>query len=79
MKWAMVTLMVSATVLSDVLQSFEMKRAGEQTVGARGLVRILKLIASRRYLILGVVCMAGTFFAFLEVVQKAPLRFVVRA
>ena len=36
MKWVLVTLMVVATVLSDLLQSYEMKRAGEQSVGARG-------------------------------------------
>lgn len=79
MRWAMVTLMVSATVMSDVLQSFEMKRAGEQTVGARGLMRILKLIASRRYLILAVVCLAFSFFSFMALVQKEPLSFVVPA
>ena len=79
MKWAMVTLMVSATVMSDVLQSFEMKRAGEQTVGARGLMRILKLIASRRYLILAVLCLAFSFFSFMALVQKEPLSFVVPA
>ena len=79
MKWAMVTLMVSATVMSDVLQSFEMKRAGEQTVGARGLMRILKLIASRRYLILAVLCLALSFFSFMALVQKEPLSFVVPA
>ena len=79
MKWAMVTLMVSATVMSDVLQSFEMKRAGEQTVGARGLMRILKLIASRRYLILAVMCLALSFFSFMALVQKEPLSFVVPA
>lgn len=79
MKWAMVIAMVSATVMSDVLQSFEMKRAGEQTVGARGLVRILKLIASRRYLILAVLCLAISFFSFMALVQKEPLSFVVPA
>ena len=35
MKWVLVAIMVAATVLSDVLQSHEMKRAGEQSVGAR--------------------------------------------
>ena len=41
MKWVLVTLMVVATVLSDLLQSYEMKRAGEQSVGARGMLRLL--------------------------------------
>ncbi len=79
MKWAMVIVMVSATVMSDVLQSFEMKRAGEQTVGARGLARILRLIVSRRYLILAVLCLALSFFSFMALVQKEPLSFVVPA
>ncbi len=35
MKWILVIAMVAATALSDLLQSFEMKRAGEQSVGAR--------------------------------------------
>ena len=54
MKWTLVILMVVATVLSDLLQSFEMKRAGEQSVGARGLMRLLREIARRRFLILAI-------------------------
>ena len=49
----LVAAMVSATVLSDLLQSHEMKRAGEQSVSARGLARLLHTIARRRLLILG--------------------------
>ena len=45
MKWLLVMAMVSATVLSDLLQSHEMKRAGEQSVKVRGLARLLQLIA----------------------------------
>ena len=41
MKWVLVA-MVVATVLSDLLQSHEMKRAGEQSVSARGLARLLQ-------------------------------------
>ena len=40
MKWILVLVMVSATVLSDLLQSHEMKQAGEQSVSARGLVAV---------------------------------------
>jgi drug/metabolite transporter (DMT)-like permease len=79
MKWVLVAVMVTATVLSDLLQSFEMKRAGEQSVGARGMVRLLKMIAEKRLLILAIVCMAFSFFSFMALVQTEPLSFAVPA
>jgi hypothetical protein len=69
MKWILLSIVVTATALSDLLQSHEMKRAGEQSVGARGLARLLKTIAKRRYLILSIVCLAISFFAFMALVQ----------
>jgi len=79
MKWALVGIMVAATVASDLLQSYEMKRAGEHSVDARGLVRLLKTIAQRRYLILAIACMAVSFFSFMALVQVEPLSFAVPA
>jgi drug/metabolite transporter (DMT)-like permease len=79
MKWALVALMVSATVLSDLLQSYEMKQAGEQSVSARGLARLLRTIVRRRLLILGVAGNAVSFFTFMALVQTEPLSFVVPA
>lgn len=79
MKWILVTVMVVATVLSDLLQSFEMKRAGEQSIGARGLMRLLGEIARRRFLILAIGCMAVSFFSFMALVQTEPLSFAVPA
>ena len=79
MKWILVTLMVVATVLSDLLQSYEMKRAGEQSIGARGIMRLLKTIVRRRELILSIVCLAISFFAFMALVQAEPLSFAVPA
>lgn len=79
MKWLLVMLMVAATVLSDLLQSYEMKRAGEQSVGARGLLRLLAMIAQRRFLILAILCMAVSFFSFMALVQSEPLSFAVPA
>jgi drug/metabolite transporter (DMT)-like permease len=79
MKWLLVVLMVTATVASDVLQSFEMKRSGEQSVGARGIVRLLRLIAKRRFLILAIACLAVSFFSFMALVQTEALSFVVPA
>jgi len=79
MKWVLLLLMISATIASDVLQSHEMKRAGAQSVGARGLVRLLKLIAARKFLVLAVACMAVSFFSFMALVQTEPLSFAVPA
>ena len=79
MKWLLVTLMVVATVLSDVLQSHEMKRAGEQSVGARGMLQLLKMIARRGFLMLAILCMAVSFFSFMALVQTEPLSFAVPA
>jgi drug/metabolite transporter (DMT)-like permease len=79
MKWVLVAVMVFATVLSDLLQSHEMKRAGEQSVSARGLARLLHIIAQRRLLILSIACNAISFFAFMALVQAEPLSFAVPA
>ena len=79
MIWVRLSVMVVATVLSDLLQSFEMKRAGAQSVGARGLGRLLRMIVQRRFLLLSVLCLAFSFFAFMTLVQSAPLSFVVPA
>jgi len=79
MKWAIVAAIVVATVLGDLLQSHEMKRAGEQSVSARGFTRLLHTIAQRRLLILGIACNAVSFFAFMALVQTEPLSFAVPA
>jgi drug/metabolite transporter (DMT)-like permease len=79
MKWLLLSIVVGATALSDLLQSHEMKRAGEQSIGARGLVRLLKTIVRRRELILSIACLAISFFAFMALVQAEPLSFAVPA
>jgi len=79
MKWILVAIMVAATVLSDLLQSHEMKRAGAQSVEPRGLMRLARMIAQRRFLILAIACMAVSFFTFMALVQAEPLSFAVPA
>lgn len=79
MRWILLSVIVLATVLSDLLQSYEMKRSGEQTVDRKGLARLLRMIVSKRYLALSIVCMAVSFFAFMALVQVAPLSFAVPA
>ena len=79
MRWLLVAIIVTATVLGDVLQSHEMKLTGEQQVGMRGLCKLLVMIFRRRYLLLAICCMAVSFFAFMALVQNAPLSFAVPA
>jgi drug/metabolite transporter (DMT)-like permease len=79
MRWLLVAVIVCSTVLADVLQSREMKMTGEQRVNARGLVRLLVTIFKRRYLLLAIACMAVSFFAFMALLQNAPLSFAVPA
>src|SRR4029077_14337148 len=52
MKWILLSVVVAATVLRDLLQSYLMKRAGEQPAGARGLLQLRPRISRNRYLIL---------------------------
>lgn len=79
MRWLLVASMVAATALSDLLQSYEMKLAGEQSAGARGLMRVLWMISQRRFLILSIACLAVSFFSFMALVQTGPLSFAVPA
>ncbi|MGB7758903.1 MAG: hypothetical protein WBL61_03685 [Bryobacteraceae bacterium] len=79
MKWLLVAITVVATALSDLLQSYELKRAGEQSVSARGIARLAATVARRKYLILSVVFLAFSFFSFMALVQSQPLSFAVPA
>jgi drug/metabolite transporter (DMT)-like permease len=79
MKWLLLSIIVVATVMADLLQSYEMKRTGAQKVNARGVARLLRMIVSRQYLVLSIVCMAVSFFAFMGLLQIAPLSFAVPA
>jgi drug/metabolite transporter (DMT)-like permease len=79
MTWLLLSITIVATVVSDLLQSYEMKRAGAQSVDASGLRRLAKEIVRRRYLILSIVCLAFSFFAFMALLQTAPLSFAVPA
>jgi drug/metabolite transporter (DMT)-like permease len=79
MRWMLLGLVVTTTVASDLLQSREMRLAGEQTGDARGIWKILGLIAHRKWLLLAIALMAVSFFAFLALVQTQPLSFAVPA
>jgi drug/metabolite transporter (DMT)-like permease len=79
MKWVLLTVIVICTVLSDVLQSHEMKLSGAQKVNARGLARLVRTIATRKFLVLSIVLMAVSFFTFMALLQREPLSFAVPA
>jgi drug/metabolite transporter (DMT)-like permease len=79
MKWILLAVLVFATVIGELLQSYEMKRSGEQHVTATGLLRLLRAIVSRKYLVIAIFCMAISFFVFMELLQSQPLSFVVPA
>lgn len=79
MRWLLLFILVAATVVGELLQSYEMKQGTEQQASARGLMRLLQTIASRKYLIVAIACMAVSFFAFMELLQSQPLSFVVPA
>lgn len=78
--WALLAVIIASTVTADLLQSHEMKRHGEiQDFRPRGLGLVLYTLARKRNLILSVVCMAISFFAFLPLLQVSDLSFAVPA
>jgi uncharacterized membrane protein len=79
MRWLILAVIVVSTVVSDLLQSREMKAAANPGEGAPGLSRVLRLIASRRDLLLAIGFLTISFFAFLALVQTQPLSFAVPA
>jgi len=78
-QWALVALIVAGTVAGDTLQSLEMKRHGEIRFSEGGLGRVVATLALKKYLILAIVCMAISFFAFMTLVSTADLSFAVPA
>jgi len=78
MRWLLVLIIVSATVLADILQSIEMKKHGEvEDFRPHMLGRMLAGFARRLYLVLAVMLMAVSFFAFMKLLTFADLSFAV--
>lgn len=71
--WLLVGTIVASTAAGDVLQSLEMKQHSEAT-----LSRTVRFLA-RPKLILGILCMAISFFAFMVLLSVADLSFAVPA
>jgi drug/metabolite transporter (DMT)-like permease len=80
MAWIYVAVIVVATVASDLLQSWEMKRHGEVTdFGLGGIGRLLRMLLTRLPLIGSIVFLAISFYAFLALLAVADLSFAVPA
>lgn len=79
MKWILLTIVVVTTVLADLLQSREMKTAAVTSGNKLGLMSVLKAAGTRPNLILAIVSMTVSFFAFLALVKTQPLSFAVPA
>lgn len=78
--WLLLAVIVGSTVIGDLLQSREMKLHGEvRDFRPSGLGRLMASLARRKYLILAVMFMAVSFFAFMALVQVADLSFAVPA
>jgi len=78
MRWFLVLIIVSATVAADILQSIEMKKHGEvEDFRPHKLGRMLTGFARRLYLVLAVILMAVSFFAFMKLLTFADLSFAV--
>jgi uncharacterized membrane protein len=78
--WLLVGMIVGSTVTADVLQTIEMKRHGEVSDFRPGkLGRMYARLLGRPFLILTILCMALSFFAFMRLLTVADLSFAVPA
>jgi drug/metabolite transporter (DMT)-like permease len=71
--WLLVGTIVASTAAGDVLQSLEMKQHSKSTVGKT------LAILGRPKLVLSILCMAISFFAFMMLLSVADLSFAVPA
>ncbi len=80
MKWILVGIIVTATVLCDVLQTLGMRHHGEiHDFRPGALGRAASALARNWYVIVAVAMMAVSFFSFLTLLSFADLSFAVPA
>jgi multidrug transporter EmrE-like cation transporter len=78
--WLLVAIVIASTVISDFLQSTEMKRQGEvDGLSAVGLTGILGNLFRNWRLGVSIVGMAVSFYGFLALLQQSDLGFAVPA
>lgn len=79
-QWLLVAAIVGSTAASDLLQSHEMKRHGEiHEFHPNRWGSLLAGLARRLNLVLAILFMAISFFAFLTLLSVADLSFAVPA
>lgn len=76
-RWVLIAIIVGSTVASDMLQSWEMKRHGEVTDFR--IHRLLGTLLGKLPLLISVVFLAASFYAFLALLQVSDLSFAVPA
>jgi uncharacterized membrane protein len=80
MKWLLVAIIVAATSVGEVLQAAGMKRHGEiHDFRPGALGRVAYTISQNGLIVLSMVMMAVSFFAFMALVSVADLSFSVPA
>lgn len=80
MRWILVALIVGPGTLGDLLTTAGMKRHGEvNDFTIRGLARLLWQLSHNVYIIIGIVAMAVSFFALMDLLSIAKLSFAVPA
>lgn len=72
--WLLVAVIVLSTTSGDILQSLEMRKQGGATVSNTALS-----LFRRPLLVMSVVCMAASFFAFTVLLSISDLSFAVPA
>ncbi len=80
MRWLLVAIIVAATSAGEVLQAAGMKRHGEiHDFRPGALGRVAYAISRNSFIVLSVVMMAVSFFAFMALISVADLSFSVPA
>jgi drug/metabolite transporter (DMT)-like permease len=80
MKWALISVIVAATTIGEVLQAMGMRRHGEIRDFRPGAIgRAMALLARNRYVVGSIVAMAVSFFAYLGLLTASDLSFAVPA
>lgn len=80
MTWLLIGIVIASTVLSDLLQSAEMKRGAEvESLSGAALGGIFQSLFRNGRLGLSIVGMAVSFYALLALLQRADLSVAVPA
>lgn len=80
MNWLLVAIVVIATTVGEVLQAIGMRDHGEiHDFRPGALGRVLAAVARNRYIVVSVLAMAVSFFAFMALLSIADLSFAVPA